>query len=119
MSNLSDARAKVTRITLRDGVERELRYTLNAMAEMEDRYGTVEDAFKALEANSIQAVRFMLWAGLAHSDENLTERQVGDLIDVACMEEIMKQVGVALNNDMPEEGSAVPNAQAPVQLRPV
>lgn len=116
MSNLADARTKITHITLCDGVERELRYTLNAMAEMEDRYGSVEAAFKALENNSIKAVRFVLWVGLMHADDSLTEQQVGNLIDVQCMEDIMKQVGTALNNDMPED-KQVPNVVTPVAVQ--
>lgn len=110
MANLNKARAKVTRITLSDGVERELKYTLNAMAEMEDRYGSVDAAFKALESNSMKAVRFILWAGLMHSDEGLTEQQVGALIDIQCMEEISAIMNEAFSNDMPEETKSLPNA---------
>lgn len=110
MANLNKARAKVTRITLSDGVERELKYTLNAMAEMEDRYGSVDAAFKALESNSMKAVRFILWAGLMHSDEGLTEQQVGALIDIQCMEEISNIMNEAFSSDMPEETKSLPNA---------
>ena len=110
MANLDNVKTKATRITLGDGVERELRFTLNAMAEMEDRYGSVDNAFKALEANSIKAVRFVIWAGLMHSDEGLTEQQVGNLIDVACMEEIVNSIGAAMSADMPDKGQQLPNA---------
>ncbi len=110
MANLDTVKVKATRITLGDGVERELRFTLNAMAEMEDRYGSVDAAFKALEANSIKAVRFVIWAGLMHSDEGLTEQQVGNLIDIACMEEIVSSIGAAMNADMPDKGEQLPNA---------
>lgn len=114
MSNLRDVKSKKTSITLSDGVERELKFTLNALAEMEDRYGTVDAAFKALEANSIKAVRFVLWAGMLHTEEGLTEQQVGNLIDIQCMEDIMSSIGTAMKNDMPEEGNdkaaALPNA---------
>lgn len=109
MSSLIDAKAKTTKITLSDGVERELRFTLNAMAEMEDRYGSVDNAFKALENNSIKAVRFVLWAGLMHADETLTEKQVGNLIDINLMENILSTVEEAFNNDLPPEGEQVPN----------
>lgn len=110
MANLDTVKVKATRITLGDGVERELRFTLNAMAEMEDRYGSVDAAFQALEANSIKAVRFVIWAGLMHSDEGLTEQQVGNLIDVACMEEIVNSIGAAMTADMPDKGQQLPNA---------
>lgn len=103
MSNLKDVRANGTPITLCDGVERELKFTLNALAEMEERYGSVDDAFKALDAGSIKAVRFVLWAGLMHTDENLTEKQVGNLIDTKCMAEIMEQLNAAFTEDMPDK----------------
>ena len=109
MSNLKDAKRENMRITLNDGVEREIKFTLNAMAEMEDRYGSVDEAFKALDAGSMKAVRFILWAGFIHEDESLTEKQVGNLIDVNCMEAIMKDLEAALTADLPENGDQVPN----------
>lgn len=110
MSNLKDARAQITHITLSDGVERELKFTLNAMADMEDRYGSVEKAFEALEANSMKAARFVLWCGLNHCDNPLSEKQVGDLIDIRCMKEIVEKLGEAVAANMPEEDEALPNA---------
>lgn len=112
MSNLKDAKAKNVKITLSDGVEREIRFTLNAMAELEDRYGSIDAAFKALDNNSMKAVRCVLWAGLLHSDENLTEQQVGNLIDMQCMQEIVTAMTEAFGNDMPEDKQA-PNAGQP------
>lgn len=116
MSNVNDAKSKGTPITLNDGVERELSFTLNALAEMEERYGSVDAAFEALDAGSIKAVRFVLWAGLMHTDDNLTERQVGNLIDTKCMADIMKQLSAAFENDMPDksgEGASNPNELTP------
>ncbi len=110
MANLENVRTKATKITLCDGVEREMRFTLNAMAEMEDRYGSVEKAFEALEANSIKAVRFVIWAGLLDSGEGLTEQQVGSLIDVQCMEDIIAGIHGAMAADMPVAGETLPNA---------
>lgn len=107
MSNVKDMKAKDVKLTLSDGVERTLKYDLNAMAEMEDRYGTVEDAFKALDTNSIKAVRFILWAGLIHEDESLTERQVGSLIDMNYLKELMSTLGDAFNADLPVEEKAI------------
>lgn len=114
MSNIADVKAKGTTITLCDGVERNVRFTLNALAEMEDRYGSVDKAFEALDAGSIKAVRFVLWAGLMHTDEGLTEQQVGNLIDTKCMENIMQQLSAAFEVDMPKKGTSdLPNAILP------
>ena len=114
MSNLRDAKPRVKTITLNDGVEREIRFTLNAMAELEDRYGSVDAAFKALDNGSIKAAHCVLWAGLLDTDENLTEQQVGKLIDIDCMNRIMEELANALNDDMPDKNSdgaqQLPNA---------
>ena len=118
MSNLKDARAKAIKITLSDGVEREVRFTLNAMAELEDRYGSVEAAFDALEKNSMKAVRCVLWAGLLHTEEGLSEQQVGNLIDVTCMNDLMKSMNEAFDTAMPDapkeaQARALPNVTQP------
>lgn len=102
MANLHDVRRKAVKITLSDGIERELKYTLNALAELEDKFGSVDAAFKALDAGSIKAVRFVLWAGMMHIEPVLTEWQVGNLIDLQQMEEMMAILGTAMHDDMPE-----------------
>ena len=106
MSNLMEAKPRVKTITLNDGVEREIKFTLNAMAELEERYGSIDAAFKKLDEGSIKAARVVLWAGLMHTDENLTEKQVGNLIDLACLGNIMKSMSDALTEDMPEAKGA-------------
>ena len=102
MANLTDVKSKAIKITLTDGVERTIKFTLNAMAELEDRYGSVEEAFKQLDNNSIKAVRCILWAGLIHEDPDLTEQQVGNLIDIQYMQELMESLGTAFDADMPK-----------------
>lgn len=101
MSNLRDVKPKTKTITLSDGIEREIRFTLNAMAELEDRYGSVQAAFEALDNNSIKAARCVLWAGLLHSDEGLTEQQVGNLIDINCLNSLMETMAQAISEDNP------------------
>lgn len=102
MANVRDVKSKAVKITLTDGVEREIRFTLNAMAELEDRYGSVDEAFKQLDNNSIKALRCVLWAGLIHEDPSLTEQQVGNLIDLQYMQELMTSLGAAFSANMPE-----------------
>lgn len=110
MANLNEARPKSVRITLNDGIERELSFTLNAMAELEDRYGSVDAAFKKVEENSMKALRCVLWVGLVQNDASLTEQQVGSLIDIQRMQEISSVLEQAFGNDMPPQGENVPNA---------
>jgi len=95
-------KSKTVPITLQDGKERHLRFTLNALAELEEKYGSIEEAFERVEKNSsVIALRFILWAGLIWEDPDLTEREVGDLIDLAYMQEMIDKLGSALDNDMP------------------
>jgi len=102
MSNLADAKRKAVKITLNDGVEREVKFTLNALAELEDKFGSVQAAFDKLEKeNSMKALRTILWAGFLHSDATLTEQQVGNLIDLAYMQELIGSLGQAFETDMP------------------
>ena len=114
MANLRDVKPRIKTITLNDGVAREVKFTLNAMAEMEDKYGSIDNAFKALDEGSIKAARFIMWAGLLHNDEQLTEQQVGNLIDMDCLQDLFAAMSDALGEDMaqPEESEAValPNA---------
>lgn len=107
MANVNDVKNKVVKITLLDGVERTLRYDLNAMAELEDRYGSVDAAFEAMDKNSIKAIRCVLWAGLLHEDESLTEQKVGSLIDMQYLQTLMESVGQAFNADMPKQEKPV------------
>ena len=103
MANLNDVKSKEVKITLNDGVERVIKFDLNAMAELEDKYGSVDAAFEALDDGSIKAVRFILWAGLIHADDSLTERQVGSLIDMTFMSNLMGSLGEAFGADMPTQ----------------
>ena len=114
MSNIRDAKPRIKTITLNDGVEREIKFTLNAMAELEDKYGSIEAAFNELDKGSIKAARFIMWAGLSHCDESLTEQQVGNLIDMDCLNDIFESISGALGEDMPPNNSdnmqVLPNA---------
>lgn len=113
MSKLNEARTRVKTITLNDGVKREIKFTLNALAEIEDKYGSVDAGFAKLNEGSAKVARFILWAGLLHNEENLTEQQVGNLIDLDCLGDIMDAMGKAIGEDMPEQNGNVrelPNA---------
>jgi hypothetical protein len=113
MSNVADVKSKTVKITLNDGVERTIKFTLNALAELEDKFGSVQAAFDKLEKeNSMKALRAVLWAGFLHEDPNLTELTVGNLIDIAYMQELVDSLEEAFEQDMNKaaDGEQVPNA---------
>ena len=57
--------------------------------------------------------RTLLWAGLLHEDEKLTERQVGAMISLTNVEHIMEQITEALTAALPEDTGTAENAVAP------
>ncbi len=104
-----------TTITL-NGEERRLRYDLNAWAEIGDRLGlTVRIAHvqqDLLEARlPLRALRTVLWAGLIHENNKITEEEVGSWVDTDNMAEVLKDFfshfGIASMvfdpEEMPEE----------------
>lgn len=103
MANVNKVIRKPVHIDIGDGRQRELKYTLNSFALMEDRYGTIDDAMEAMEKGSIKAVRFALWAGLVHEDSELTEEYVGSMIDLSELESIATKMNEAMIGDLPEQ----------------
>lgn len=100
MGNLSDIRPKPVKVML--DRERTLRYTLNALALIEDRCGDIQKAAAEAQSGKVSVIRTVLWAGLVHEDKDLTEEQVGDMVDVADLERVAKAVGEAFGAAMPE-----------------
>ena len=85
---------------------RTVKFDLNAFAELEDKYGSMEKAFSAMQSGSIKAARTLLWAGLLHEDETLTERQVGGMVTLENLGTVMDILSAALTEALPQD--AVP-----------
>ncbi len=66
-----------------------LRYTLNSLAEIEDKMGVALSEMSKVTMG-MKTVRTLLWAGLIH--EGLTEIEVGDMVDFDNMEYVQKQI---------------------------
>jgi hypothetical protein len=74
--------------------ERNLRYTMNALAEIEDQLGVPLSEMAELKM-TIKNVRVILWAGLIHEDEELTQQEVGNMVDLENMQEVQEKVAEA------------------------
>lgn len=77
-----------------DGKVRKLRYTLNALAELEDRL-EISLAELSDAKMGMKQIRAFLWAGLIHENEGLTESEVGEMVDFENMEYISEKIGEA------------------------
>lgn len=109
MANIKKLRREPVIVDIGDGIERKLRYTLNSFALIEEKYGTIDKAMEILEAGSIAAIRFVLWAGLVHEDENLTEHYVGSQIELADLEDLAEKMNKAMMGDLPQDKVGNPN----------
>jgi hypothetical protein len=110
MSNVKDVRQKPVTIEL-GNKKWQLLYDLNAFAELEEMYGSVEKAMDELEKGTLKAIRAILWAGLVHQDETLTQKEVGKLITLDKLESVSIAMSKALEISLPKPEQANPNKQ--------
>jgi len=75
---------------------RKLRYNLNALAELEDKLGT---SLSDLDEDKmgVKQIRTFLWAGLIHEDPEITEQEVGEMVDFENMEYINEKITEAFS----------------------
>jgi hypothetical protein len=113
LSKLLDIRPQTQKVILHRGGEKhevELMYDLNAMAELELKYGSQEVAFEKMLTGSMEAIKFVLWAGMLHYDEQYQEtgeatftvHQVGRMFLPADLTNIAADLVGAVNSATPE-----------------
>lgn len=112
MSNALNLKTPLTTIEL-GGKERTIKFDLNAYAELELKYGSVEKAMDALQTGSVSALRNILWAGLIHSEAvfdivtgdvisyAITPYQVGSWIEPSDMQEVSTSLSEAIIATLP------------------
>ena len=116
MSNVSAVKNTKRTVDLGDGVEREVILSLNAMADLEEKYGSIEAAFAKVQEGSVAAIRYLLWCILVpDGDEDLTEKEVGKLIRIDNLSEIMGNLMDVFEEQMPDS-SVAPNQEAPTNV---
>ncbi|ERI10891.1 hypothetical protein [Aneurinibacillus aneurinilyticus] len=93
---------KVKRIPIVLDKERHLVFDLNAFCELEEKFGSTSAAFEVLQDGSMKGIRTMLWAGLVHEDESLTEKEVGKLVSFSNIQVLADKITEAMSEGMPE-----------------
>jgi hypothetical protein len=73
---------------------RNLRYTMNALAEIEDQLGVPLSEMGEIKM-TIKNVRVILWSGLIHEDPELTQEEVGNMVDLENMQEVQEKIAEA------------------------
>lgn len=76
---------------------------LNAIADIEDKYGDANDGLnKILLEGKVSDMRFLLAAMLRHDDDDMTERKAGKLITTDNYQEILDALGGAMSASSPD-----------------
>ena len=101
MADIQAVRPVKHTIDLGDGVEREIEFSLNAMADLEEKYGTIESAFKKVQENNVGAIRFLLWCLLNNGEQNISEREIGRKINMRNLNELMSAIMDYMEEAMP------------------
>lgn len=96
------------------GKERYIRFDLNAFAEMETKFGNMEEAQERLKGGSMKDIRTVLWLGLIWDevilDEitgepiryTISEYQVGSWLTTLNLEDVMAKLQNAISGSLPE-----------------
>lgn len=101
------------------GKEYEVALDMNAICDLEERYGSFENAAKTLDdigqdfskPDVMKNIRFILCVMLRHTDESMTEKQAGRLMTMQDMQHIMDSLGEAMGASVPETDEK--NASSP------
>lgn len=110
MAGVKDVKQNIDAVTMElGGKVRTIQFDMNAFAELENRFGTVQKAMKELQKGRMNDVRLILWTGLIHEEAvvdevtgeptgyNITPYQVGSWIKNPSM---MQEAGQKLNEAM-------------------
>ena len=83
--------------------ERTFKFDLNALCELEDKFGDISEAFSGLEKREFKKIRSIVHALLAHEeDEDWSEKDAGSLITVENLEEVASALAKALSKSAPD-----------------
>ena len=111
------------------GKKRELHFDLNAFAELEKRFGSINVAMDRLQDGRIGDLRVILWAALIHDqvlefDEDtgeptkygITPYEVGKWVSLDNMKEVSDVLGEVLGGSLPEEEKQALQAQVAEEM---
>ena len=110
------------------GKDRYIRYDLNAFAEMEDMFGSMEQAQERLQGGSMKDVRTVLWLGLIWDEVVLDEvtgdpikytlspYQVGSWLTTLNLQDVMDKLQSAISGSLPESEGEQTSAQTMNQV---
>lgn len=105
------------KVTLADGIERVLRYSLRTMREAAEDFGAPINSIETLKRVDESNLGKLIWYGLRKDSPDLTVEDVEDLIEPPMYVYLMEQYAKALSAGLPEP-TPEKNAAEPVEATP-
>jgi hypothetical protein len=97
----SELKNKGIKFTLGDK-EYELKFNMNTFCELEEVYGDINKAFDDLQNMKIKAIRALIYAAIKVQEENITLKEVGEMLELKDLERLSVAINKALDIAMPE-----------------
>jgi len=92
-----------TKIEIQLDKRRELIFDLNSLCILEERFGSPKKAYNKLEKMQMKTVRTFLYAGLSHYDDIKSEQQVGKMLEMRDMADVIDMMVKAFAEQFSEE----------------
>jgi hypothetical protein len=133
MANAKNVRVKPVELNI-NGKLYTLKYDFNAFIELEEIYGSIDEALAKLQGEvimdkdgkpvmikdkdgediekrniSLKALRDFLWSGLLYGNENITKKDVAHMLEFTNFSEITEKMMEAINASLPEKVDDVKN----------
>jgi hypothetical protein len=83
--------------------EYELKLNMNTFCELEEVYGDINKAFDDLQNMKIKAIRALIYSAIKTQEENITLKEVGEMISLDDLEMLGTTINKALDSAMPEK----------------
>lgn len=90
-------------LTLKDGNDYKIEFTLNALCEIEEIFGDIQEVYKIFNNFNLKALRGILYCGLIEHQPDITERLTGSLFDMASMNATVEVLTKAFTKAFPSE----------------
>ena len=81
-----------------DGKDVELTFNFGVLGELEDIYGSIDKALMEIQSGKVKAITNFIWANMVQDDDTITVKQVGKMLDMNFIQEMMAKMGKAMNN---------------------
>lgn len=83
-------------------LELQLIYKFSSILKLEEEYGSIDEAFSALEEGGLADVLNIIYAGTVKNHKDLTKDELADEMELAKMEEYSAKMEKALTLAFPE-----------------